>query len=45
MGIRPFLIVLGNYRGSGQLQELYKNKGRKSLAELRQMTKGGSLSF
>jgi len=45
MGIRPFLIVLGSYRGSGQLQELYKNKRRKSLADLRQMTKGGSLSF
>jgi len=45
MGIRPSLIVLGNYRGSGQLQELYKNSWKKSLADLRQMTKGGSLPF
>jgi len=45
MGIRPFLIVLGNYRGSEQLQELYKNNWKKSLADFRQMTKGGSLYF
>ena len=45
MGIRPFLVVLGGNRGSGQLEKFYRNNGSRSLADLRQMTKGGSLSF
>ena len=45
MEIRPFFIVLRGNRSSKQLEKLNRNKGKKSLADLRQMTKGGSLSF
>jgi len=45
MGTRPFLIVLRGNRGNRQLEKFHRNKQNKSLADLRQMTRGGSLSF
>jgi hypothetical protein len=42
---RPFLIVLGNYRGSRQLEEFNQIKPGGHSTIQSGMTKGGSLSF
>jgi hypothetical protein len=45
MRFRPFLIVLGSYRGSKQLEEFNQlnTEGHSTIPD--RMTKGGSLSF
>jgi hypothetical protein len=42
---RPFLIVLGSYRGSEQLEEFNQIKPAGHSTIPGEMTKGGSLSF
>ena len=45
MTFRPFLIVPGSYRGSGQLEEFNQLNRESHSTILDRMTKGGSLSF
>jgi len=45
MEIRPSFIVLPGNRDSRQLEKFNKTKSKRSLADLRQLTKGGSLSL
>ena len=45
MTFRPFLIVLGSYRGSRQLEEFNQINIEGYSPILDRMTKGGSLSF
>jgi hypothetical protein len=43
MGIRPFLIVLGSYRGSRQLEQFNQIKPEGHSTTPGGMTKGGSV--
>jgi hypothetical protein len=45
MAFRPFHIVLGMYRGSGQVEEFNQlnAEGQSTISD--RVTKGGSLSF
>jgi hypothetical protein len=45
MALRPFLIVFGSYRVSGQSEEFDQSKPGGHSTILGGMTKGGSLSF
>jgi hypothetical protein len=45
MAFRPFLIVFGSYRVSGQLEQFDQIKPEGHSTILGEMTKGGSLSF
>ena len=45
MGFRPFLIVFGSYRSSGQLEEFNQIKPGGHSTIPGGMTKGGSLPF
>jgi hypothetical protein len=45
MRFRPFLVVLGSYRGSKQLEEFNQIKSEGHSTIPGEVTKGGSLSL